>query len=790
MAQDRAAEAEKLIESEKEKDPKEIAYWVALADLAIRDNRWERARQTLDEAEKKLGDQVALRLTRAQYLVRKGEKDAAEQIRKLAEKSKDFSTPDQVRLWRELAAASLAVDDFPQAERLFRLVMAELPGDLRVRLELFDLAAQAHDLKLMDTALKEIRGIESEGPIWHYASALSLIFSESAKLPAPSGRGAAGELPSPSGRGAGGEGGLSSPDQPSDLRPPTSDPQRQAVLRQAQEHLAAALRLRPNWSRALMLQGMIYEELHEEDAALAKYLEAVNQGETGAEIARRALRLLYGKGQYAAANALLRQLESQKVPFTTELFRQQSRVLGGMQDYAGALKSARQAAATSKDYRDYLWLGQLLSILGQNDEAEKALEQASQLDEKAPETWVAQVQFFVLRVRRSGRKRPSRWRGKIPAAEAPLALAECLELLGKTDEAAQQYALAPQTETRRSGHRPQRSDLLRAAARPAQGGRATRADRQRPDSRHASAACRRPRCPGPCPRRSGRVSEPAGGDPPGRPELGGIALLGRRLASEGPPSGHSSPTRQAPRGGVDLREAGRRAAEHRGRRPFPPGTALPGLGRLDEGPRPIAGPAGRARQPAAVRGGLRAGVVGPQGNGRGRALDRSPGADCPRESPSGAAPCRSPVPRGQGRRGDCHVDKIRGEGRCRLGRSLGPHVGRRRRTGIHGIVAGQHGGHDPPPPRRRRPKPSIGSISRRIPSRAWSWSVFSAVKSGWTRPCNSWKRRRRPPNRHRSPRAASCSCVSPGSRQPKWINWPNYSPPSSRSTTAPLRSCL
>ena len=61
MAQDRAAEAEKLIESEKEKDPKEIAYWVALAHLAIRDNRWERARQTLDEAEKKLGDQVALR---------------------------------------------------------------------------------------------------------------------------------------------------------------------------------------------------------------------------------------------------------------------------------------------------------------------------------------------------------------------------------------------------------------------------------------------------------------------------------------------------------------------------------------------------------------------------------------------------------------------------------------------------------------------------------------------------------------------------------------------------------
>ena len=372
------------------------------------------------EATKRFGDRADLRFARARYLVRKGEKNAAERIRKLAEKSKNFSAQDQVQLWRDLAPASLAADDIPQAERLCQLIMAQLPGDLRVRLELFDLAVQANDVKLMDTVLDEVRRVENGGPIWHYATALRLIFSPSEKRDA-SAAGTAGNT-----------------DKLSE-----ADKRRQAVLRQALDHLAESLRLRPDWSRALMFEGLILEESHQDDAALAKYLEAVRQGENGPDVARRALQLLYGKGDYAAANALLRRLEGQQVPFTTELFREQSRVLGGLRDYAGALNAAQRAAANSKDYRDYLWLAQLLNILGRREEAEKALHEASLRGEKAPETCVVQVQFFAS----TGRKDRAEealavGREKIPAAEAPLALAECCEILGKSDEAGQQYALA------------------------------------------------------------------------------------------------------------------------------------------------------------------------------------------------------------------------------------------------------------------------------------------------------------------------------------------------------------
>jgi cellulose synthase operon protein C len=416
VAQGRAAEAEKLLAMERSKDPKEIAFWIAEADLALRDNGLDRAKQILDEAEKQFGDRVLLRLARAQYLARKGEKGAAEQLRQLAEKTKEFSRPDQLRLWRGLARAALVVDDAAQAERLCRLLMAELPSDLRVRLELFDLAAQTKDFPLMDAALDEIRQVENGGPIWHYAQALRLILS------AEKDRGKTV-----------GETGKSAADEKS----------RQADLQAALNHLDETLRLRPNWSRALILQGLVYEASQRDAAALAKYLEAIQHGDSSPDVARRALRLLFAKGKYADANSLLRQLESQQVPFTTDLFREQSRVLGGLQDYSGALNAAQRAAADSKDYRDYLWLGQVCSILGRRDEAEKALVQANKLDDKAPETWVALVRFFAASDRKDrAEKALADARKKIPAAAAPLALAECLEILVKRDDAGQQLAKA------------------------------------------------------------------------------------------------------------------------------------------------------------------------------------------------------------------------------------------------------------------------------------------------------------------------------------------------------------
>jgi hypothetical protein len=229
-AQGRGAEAESLLEAEKNKNPKDIAFWIALVDLAIHDNHLDRARQTLEEAEKTLGDHAALRLARVRYLVLKGEKDATEQLRKIAEESKDFSPQEQVQLWRAMIPASLALSDFPEAERLGQLVMARSPGDLRVHLDLFELASQAGDVPLMDSELgkiaelDKIAEIRSNGPVWHYAMALRLIFSGDMK------RGQPAENAS------------------------SAEQQRRSELQKALDHLAAARRSRPNFLTPERLQ--------------------------------------------------------------------------------------------------------------------------------------------------------------------------------------------------------------------------------------------------------------------------------------------------------------------------------------------------------------------------------------------------------------------------------------------------------------------------------------------------------------------------------------------------------
>ena len=124
------------------------------------------------------------------------------------------------------------MDDTPQAKRLCQLVMAQLPGDLNIRLELFTLAYETKDAKLMDETLEEIRRVESSGPIWNYATALRLVFAYNEKHTLPASQVAGGAA-----------------------TPPSPDKKVPADLQEALDHLAEALRLRPNWSRAMIAGG-------------------------------------------------------------------------------------------------------------------------------------------------------------------------------------------------------------------------------------------------------------------------------------------------------------------------------------------------------------------------------------------------------------------------------------------------------------------------------------------------------------------------------------------------------
>ncbi len=95
--------------------------------------------------------------------------------------------------------------------------------------------------------------------------------------------------------------------------------------------------------------------------------------------------------------------------------------------------------ADSREARDFLWLGQVAALAGEKQEAEKAFRRACELNDQAPENWALLVLYLVGTDRKAAEAELERARTKLPADKAALALAPCLEALGKTDKAEEQY---------------------------------------------------------------------------------------------------------------------------------------------------------------------------------------------------------------------------------------------------------------------------------------------------------------------------------------------------------------
>ena len=191
-----------------------------------------------------------------------------------------------------------------------------------------------------------------------------------------------------------------------------------------------------------MLDGLILEESHQDDAALARYLAVLRQGENNPDVARRALRLLYAKGDYAAANALLRRLEGQQVLFTTELFREQSGRSAGCRITRGPSRPRNGQPQVPQTIMTTFGSGNFSASSAGAKRPKKPCNRRVGWARRPRRRGWRWSSFSPARAGKTVPKRPCPAGEKIPAAVAPLALAECFEILGKTDEAGRQYALA------------------------------------------------------------------------------------------------------------------------------------------------------------------------------------------------------------------------------------------------------------------------------------------------------------------------------------------------------------
>jgi Tfp pilus assembly protein PilF len=402
LARKDPAQALAVLQAALKKQPERVELWNALAVFHERQGRPEAAQQVLDDAEKRLGDVVPLRLARARA-VAAGKGDAVKAaLLRLEEGWQKFPADQQPALLSGLADAYLAADLPRDATRLWQLV-AKQPRhaqDVRVRLILFDLGLRLGDDGQMRQALAEIKTLEEgESPYYLYGEAARRIF-------------------------------LARQGQT-------------ALLKEARQLLDRVVKLRPAWPAVLLARAEIDEMQGNVEEAIASYRRAVEQGERSPRVLRQLVQLLTQRQRYDEAERILAKLPQSQ--FSPELQRLKIAGLLGGDKFGQAEQVLRtQVQADSRDYRDQLWMGQVLSANGRpSQEAEEALRRAVALADTVPDTWAGLIQYLVKTNQTpAALKELAKAKAKLPGDEAALMLAQCCELVGDVPQARQYFQAA------------------------------------------------------------------------------------------------------------------------------------------------------------------------------------------------------------------------------------------------------------------------------------------------------------------------------------------------------------
>ncbi len=400
-AQDRLAEAQALLAKARDQQPQQALFWTALASLAERRGQPEEARRILDEAGQRAGDHVDLRLAQARLGAKRRGPSAVVPLVPLAHGLEKFPLQDQTRLLSGLAQIAQQLGDVPQAQQLWQR-LAEQPGhqnDLRLKLVLADLALQAQDDGAVQRLLADIRRLDGEQSVFgRYGEARRLLCWA----------------------------------KPGDSQ----------ALDQAARLLDAVAAERPGWPAVQLARAEVEELRGRHEQAIARYREVLQQGERSPRVLRRLVQLLHQRRQYREADEEIRRWQ-RDAPLPTGLQRLAVDLCLRTQDFAGAVRLATSLVANdSQDYRDYLWLGQVLAASGQRPEAaEQNLRRAVALGGNEPEPWVSLVEFLASRGQHESAQAELE-RARAHLAKDQAALAQCYEALGRLDQAQEQFQAA------------------------------------------------------------------------------------------------------------------------------------------------------------------------------------------------------------------------------------------------------------------------------------------------------------------------------------------------------------
>ncbi len=346
-------QAETLVREAIQKHPDRFEAWLALILLA----EGKEAARLMQTAEEHFKDKTDFRLAQIRYWALRYDADGQAALQRLEKEVARFEPRERSRLLQAMAETHYYAGKYPDATRVLTNLL-ELPmhaQDVHIRVQLVELAVLQNEDAQARKLLAEVKRLEGEntgGIDWSLGEAMRIIYAA---------------------RNGKKEG-----------------------LDQARRLLTVAAAQRPNWHPIFQLRAELDELQGRSDQAIGNYRRALDLGSRDPGVMKQLFVLLSQAQRHDEVEQILARMQKRQGT-TDEVVRFYVVHSCNRRDFKKAEYLIKQiVASNSTNYRDHLWMGQILSSGGQApDDAEKALRRAVALAPEQPETWIGLVRHLI-----------------------------------------------------------------------------------------------------------------------------------------------------------------------------------------------------------------------------------------------------------------------------------------------------------------------------------------------------------------------------------------------------------
>ncbi len=343
-------EAKELIREAALLEPENINISFAAISLlsAEPDTGPTKALALLDKVEKKSGDNLRIRSTRAQLLRLIKAENVTEQLEALTKGSESWTPQEQAELLAAISVQFEQLKDSEKAREYLKRTIELMPDSLPIRVRLFEIAFQERNVKEMREAEKLILDLVKDKEDGNYTYSV--------------------------------------------VRRMMWEYTQQKVLREelagARKMLDVALKRRPQWADLHILYGQLLLVLEEDQELALQHLEeALDYGPPNMNALALQVRLLGQRGQMAEAREKLDMIpEAVRLQL---LGRSEAEILILTGDKEAAFESAQKVMelepenATTK-----VWFARIANEVGNYDAASAALVKATELQPTDADVWM------------------------------------------------------------------------------------------------------------------------------------------------------------------------------------------------------------------------------------------------------------------------------------------------------------------------------------------------------------------------------------------------------------------